>query len=176
LADWVTGIAKYPVTVRADPSEINILQHLTELTEDHDLVVVDTVGASAQVTLFAMGAADLVLVPLQLSSGDFIEAVKTVELVKRTAKLARREIPLRVVVSGYKPNTGIAEHIDSELAAAKLPLLKARLHNLVAFQEMSFNGVVPLTGIAGLQAGALFDEALALSGGSVPEPAQKRAS
>jgi hypothetical protein len=42
-------------------------------------------------------AADLVLVPLKLSDGDMLEAIKTMALVKSTSAMMRREIPARLV-------------------------------------------------------------------------------
>ena len=45
----------------------------------------------------------------------------------------------------------IAEHVENEVAKAKLPVLKTRLHRLVAFQEMSFTGIAPTSGAAGHQ-------------------------
>jgi hypothetical protein len=44
-----------------------------------------------------------------------------------------------------------------------LPDIKVRLHDLVAFEEMTFNGTVPMIGPAGVQAEALFAEAIALA-------------
>ena len=73
-----------------------------------------------------------------------------------------REITARVVLTGFKPRTTIAAHVEREIANAKLLDLKTRLHDLVAFEEMTFSGVVPVAGIAGLQAGALYEEAVAL--------------
>ncbi len=73
-----------------------------------------------------------------------------------------REIVVRVVLTGFKPRTTIAAHVERQIANAKLLNLKTRLHDLVAFEEMTFSGVVPVAGIAGLQVEALYEETAAL--------------
>jgi len=74
-----------------------------------------------------------------------------------------REITARVVLTGFKPRTSVAAHVEQDIATAALRDLKTRLHDLVAFEEMTFNGQVPAIGPAGVQAEALFTEAMALA-------------
>ncbi len=151
LTDWVTTAARSPITVRHELDETKIVPLVSELHEAHDVVVIDTAGAASQATIFAIGCADLVLVPVTPSSADIVEAIKTVNLIKSAAQMMRKEIPTRVVLTAVQPGTNIAEHIEKEIAKAKLPLLDTRLHRLVAFQEMSFTGIPPTSGLAGLQ-------------------------
>jgi chromosome partitioning protein len=107
--------------------------------------------------VFAIGCSDLVLVPVQLSSSDVIEAIKTVKLVRSAAEMTRRDIPARVVFTDYQPNTRIATHTEGEVAKYGLTPLATKLTRLVAFKEMTFTGEVPRTG----PAGALVNELLA---------------
>jgi chromosome partitioning protein len=140
-----------------------IVPAVSALHEQHDLVVIDTAGAAAQATVFAIGCADLVLVPLKLSAADVTEAARTMALVKSASSMMNREIVARVLLNGFKARTSVAAHVEQEVANARLPDIKVRLHDLVAFEEMTFNGVVPASGVAGVQAEALFAEALALA-------------
>jgi len=174
LADWVSTLSKYPIKVRAEVDETKIVPTVTELQGACDFIVIDTAGAATQATVFAIGCADLVLVPLKLSSSDVTEAIKTMNLVKSAAMMMGREIVARVVLTGFKPRTTIAAHVEREIANAKLLDLKTRLHDLVAFEEMTFSGVVPVAGIAGLQADALYEETAALM--EQPKVHRKRAS
>lgn len=151
LTDWITTVAKHPITVVHELDETKIVPLVSELHDTHDIVVIDTAGAASQATIFAIGCADLVLVPVAPSSADIVEGIKTVNLIKSAAKMMRREIPARVVLTAVQPGTNIAEHIEKELAKAKLPVLETRLHRLVAFQEMSFTGIPPTSGLAGIQ-------------------------
>lgn len=164
LTDWVTTAAKSPITVRHELDETKIVPLVSELHETHDVVVIDTAGAASQATIFAIGCADLVLVPVAPSSADIVEAIKTVNLIKSAAQMMRKEIPTRVVLTAVQPGTNIAEHIEKEIAKAKLPLLDTRLHRLVAFQEMSFTGIPPTSGLAGLQCSNFLYDLEALGG------------
>jgi len=174
LADWVSTLSKYPIEVRAEVDETKIVPTVTELQAVCDFIVIDTAGAATQATVFAIGCADLVLVPLKLSSSDVTEAIKTMNLVKSAAMMMGREIVARVVLTGFKPRTTIAAHVEREIANAKLLDLKTRLHDLGAFEEMTFSGALPVAGIAGLQAEALYEETAALM--EQPNARRKRAS
>ena len=87
--------------------------------------------------------------------------------------MMRREVVSRVVLTAVQPGTNIAEHIEKEVARAGLPVLSTRLHRLVAFQEMSFTGIPPTSGHAGVQCSNFLDDLEALGG--LPE-ATRRAS
>jgi chromosome partitioning protein len=164
LTDWVTTAAKYPITVRHELDETKIVPLVSELHEANDVVVVDTAGAASQATIFAIGCADLVLVPVAPSSADIVEAIKTVNLIKSASQMMRKDIPTRVVLTAVQPGTNIAEHIEREIAKASLPLLNTRLHRLVAFQEMSFTGIPPTAGLAGVQTSNFLYDLEALGG------------
>jgi chromosome partitioning protein len=168
LTDWISTVAKHPITVHHELDETKIVPLVSELHEQHDVVVIDTAGAASQATIFAIGCADLVLVPIQPSSADIVEAIKTINLIKSASLMMKRQILARVVLTGMQPGTNIAEHIEKEVAKAKLPVMKAKLHRLVAFQEMSFTGIAPTSGVAGHQCTAFLEEITDL--GALPEP------
>ena len=162
LADWVRQ-HQAPFEVRAEIDETKIVPTVSAMHEQHDMVVIDTAGAATQATVFAIGCADLVLLPLKLSAADVTEAARTMALVKSASTMMGREVVARVVLTGFKPRTSVATHVEQEIVTAGLPDIKVRLHDLVAFEEMTFNGVVPVIGPAGFQAEALFAEAMALA-------------
>ncbi len=164
LTDWVTTAAKHPITVHHELDETKIVPLIAELQSSHDVVVIDTAGAASQATIFAIGCADLVLVPVQTSSADIVEAIKTINLIKSASLMMKREVTARVVLTAVQPGTNVAEHIEKEVAKANLPVLKTRLHRLVAFQEMSFTGIAPTSGLAGHQCSNFLDDLAALGG------------
>lgn len=149
LSDWATTFDNYSIDVRTELNEANIVPLAGELEGKYDLVVIDTAGASTQATVFAIGCADLVLIPVQLSSADVVEAVKTFQLVQSASKMTGRKIQARAILTDYQPFTNITEHTENELATAKVPTLKTKLKRLVGFKEMTFSGEVPSTGPAG---------------------------
>ncbi|TNC61413.1 ParA family protein [Rubellimicrobium roseum] len=166
LTDWVRTFGRYPISVETELNETKIIPLAEKLAETHDLVVIDTAGAAMQATVFAIGCADLVLIPCQLSSADVVEAAKTSQLVQSAAAMTRQEILTRVVLTDYQAKTVVAGHVERELEACGLKILETRLHRLVAFKEMTFTGEVPGEGAAAAQANALLDEVAAL--GALP--------
>jgi len=164
LTDWVRAASKHPITIEHELDETRIVPLVESLHEKHDVVVIDTAGAATQATIFAIGCADLVLVPCQTSSADIVEAIKTMNLIKSASLMMKRSVTARVVLTGYQPNTNISTHVEGEIAKANLPLMRTRLNRLVAFQEMSFTGVVPTSGIAGVQCANFIDEIASLGG------------
>ncbi len=164
LTDWVRTASKHPIAVEHELDETRIVPLVESLHDTHDVVVIDTAGAATQATIFAIGCADLVLVPCQTSSADIVEAIKTMNLIKSAAKMMKRSVTARVVLTGYQPNTNISTHVEGEIAKANLPLMRTKLNRLVAFQEMSFTGIVPTTGIAGVQCANFIDEIASLGG------------
>ena len=172
LTDWVKSFASYPIDIRTEADETKILPLVSELQESHDLIVIDTAGAAMQATVFAIGCADLVLIPVQLSSADVVEAIKTAKLVKSASEMTRRNIPVRVVLTDFQALTNIATHTEGELKKYGLDVMQARLHRLVAFKEMTFTGQVPRAGQAGAQVAMLIDELAAL--GALPFIAQAK--
>jgi chromosome partitioning protein len=164
LTDWVRAASKHPIAVEHELDETRIVPLVESLHEAHDVVVIDTAGAATQATIFAIGCADLVLVPCQASSADIVEAIKTMNLIKSASLMMKRSVTARVVLTGYQPNTNISTHVEGEIAKANLPLMRTRLNRLVAFQEMSFTGIVPTSGIAGVQCANFIDEIASLGG------------
>ena len=92
LYNWIENFSKYPIEGHAELDETKIVPLAGELEEKHDLVVIDTAGAATQATVFAIGCADIVLIPIQLSSSDIIEAIKTNRLVQSAGKMMKRAL------------------------------------------------------------------------------------
>ncbi|MCZ6889131.1 MAG: ParA family protein [Gammaproteobacteria bacterium] len=158
LSDWLERFSKIKVDCHRIQDETQIVPMASALERKHDLVVIDTAGARSQATVFAIGCADLVLIPLQLSSSDVIEAIKTYNLVASASEMVKREIPSRVVYTDYTPKTNIAKYVKKRVKKHQLPTMKTRLHRLVAFKELTFTGDVPKTGTAGAQGQLLVQE------------------
>ncbi|MEQ8694448.1 MAG: ParA family protein [Gammaproteobacteria bacterium] len=166
LSDWVSNFSSYPIAAHVEVDETKIVPLAEQLERDNDLVVIDTAGAAMQGTVFAIGCADLVLIPVQLSSADVIEAIKTAKLVQSASQMTRREIPHRVVFTDYQSDTNIAAHIEKEIEKCALPALRTKLKRLVAFKEMTFTGKVPAADPARELCTSLIDELVEL--GALP--------
>src|SRR5436190_20905102 len=122
--------------------EHEIIGAIGELAEQHDLVLVDCAGFGNQAMVFAIGAADLVLIPAMTDEANVFEAARTHKLVASAAQLTRRTIPARTFLCRVK-RSAIATHAREQLAALKTNPLTAQLSDRVLFQEATFHGASP---------------------------------
>lgn len=164
FGEWIENDAKLPspVPVRYEIEADAMLPALSALTEDHDFIVIDTAGAALEATAYAMGCADVVLIPITVNAADVVEANKTMQLFERVKKETRSSAKARVVFTAFKPRTTLGAYIEEMVTDLKLPTLRSKLMDLIAFREMSFNGEVPVGGAVGLQVGNFFDEVMDL--------------
>jgi chromosome partitioning protein len=124
-------------------SHDEIVGHVMHQAEAADVVIVDTAGFENQTAVFAIGAADLVLIPVMADRNSVIEAGKTARQVVSVGQIARRSIPLRVILSRWNPR-GIAERATLEdIEAMQLPRLLQHVPDLSAFKKATFGGDVP---------------------------------
>ena len=158
LSSWLNTSNKMAIDCRVVLEESKVVDEAQKMNRKHDLVVIDTPGAQSQATVFAIGCADLVIIPLQLSKADVVQAQKTFNLVQSTANLTGRSIPARLLLTGYTPKTNIAKKVRQRVKDYALPTFKTRFHNLVAYKELTFSGKVPNKGRAGAQGQLLVQE------------------
>src|ERR1700722_1612688 len=158
------------VSTELDHNEI--VGHLLRLGKKHDVVLCDTGGWSNQTQVFAMGAADLVLIPVMPDRNSVVEAVRTAQQVRSVSEIARRDIPYLVLMTRWNPK-GISERAAVEdLDASRLPRLEQHIGDLVAFQKSSFSGVMPSKGYIGAVVTRVIDELKSLGAiGPVEEAA-----
>ena len=158
LSNWLATTADMAIDHRLVLEESKVASTAQKMKREHDLVIIDTPGAQSQSTVFAIGCADLVIVPLQLSKADVLQAEKTHRLVKSTSSLTGRNIPARLLFTDYTPKTKVAKKVRSHVKDKDLPTFKTRLHHLVAYKELTFTGKVPHKGTAGAQGQLLVQE------------------
>jgi chromosome partitioning protein len=151
-----------------------IVGHLMGLAEQSDVVLVDTAGFENQTAIFAMGTADLVLIPCMADRNSVLEARKTAGQVESIAKIARRSIPYRVILSRWSPR-GLSDKATLEdIEAAGLPRIRQHVPDLVAFQKSTFSGIVPISGLVGIQIDRIIEELVALD--ALPAKPQEKAA
>ena len=128
-----------------------IVGHVMAEAEKNDVVLVDTAGFENQTAVFAMGAADLVLIPVMPDRNSVLEARKTARQVQSVGKIARRDIPYRILCTRWNPRNLAERATVEDLEGSSLPRLRQHLSDLSAFQKLTFSGVVPRSGSIGAQ-------------------------
>jgi len=119
-----------------------VIPTVAEMAGRHDVVLVDCAGFGNQAMVFAIGAADLVLVPVMTDEANVFEAVRTFKIIESASLLTRRKIPARSLLCRVK-RTAIAAHARAQLLALNAAPLAAQLNDRVLFQEATFHGSSP---------------------------------
>jgi len=130
------------MTLRTQLDEHAIIPTIAEMAQDHDLVLVDCAGFGNQAMVFAVGAADLVLIPVMTDEANVFEALRTRKIVGSASMLTKREIPARTLLCRVK-RSAIATHVRDQLIALDAKPLESQIHDRVIFQEATFHGSSP---------------------------------
>jgi len=172
FATWHKIAEAPPLTVTSCIDHNEIVTHAAAQAENHDVTLIDTAGFANQTAVFAIGAADLVLIPAMPDRNSVLEARKTARQVDSVGQIARRPIPYRIVLSRWDPR-GLSERAAVEdLEGSGLPRLSWYLSDLSAYQKYTFSGVMPHTGVVAIQVRRLIEEIVGL-GAIAPKPAEK---
>lgn len=144
LSRWHSkGMALSGATLRTTSDEVEIVGEMSELVETHDIVLVDCPGFGNQSMVFAIGGADLVLIPSMADEASVFEALRVRKLVDSAAALTKREIAARTVLSRVK-RAVIVDHTWNQLTELGTLPLDSRLGDRTVFQESSYHGASPV--------------------------------
>lgn len=141
LADWHRLRDGAQVRYPLDMSEVagyRVSTELSRVKDSHDIVVVDSPPHAETEAKLAIRAANLVLVPVQLSPMDIWATGPTVQLA-RTAG-----VPVLLVLNRVPPRANIVQIMRAQLAEKELPVAQATIGNRVAFAESMLQGLTVL--------------------------------
>lgn len=145
LARWHgKGGALSKLVLRTQLDEHGIIPTIADLASEHDLVLVDCAGFGNQAMVFAVGAADVVLIPTMTDEANVFEALRTRKVVESASRLTRREIVSCTLLCRVK-RASIVDHTREQLAKLGAQPLQAALSDRVLFQEATFHGSSPTT-------------------------------
>lgn len=104
ITDWARLPGKPEnITVVSDVSEDNIIDAIDESAEKTPFVIVDLEGTASTAVAYAIGRADLVIIPLQAKQLDGKQAARAIGLVQRQEKAFRKSIPYAVLMTRTNP-------------------------------------------------------------------------
>jgi len=143
LSRWHSkGGALSQLVLRTQLDEHAMIPTISELADQHDLVLVDCAGFGNQAMVFAIGAADMVIIPTMTDEANVFEALRTRKVVDSASRLTRRDIVARTLMTRVK-RAGIVDHTREELVKFGAPPLRAVMNDRVLFQEATFYGSSP---------------------------------
>jgi len=144
LSRWHSkGMLLSGATLRTTSDEVEIVGQVAELVDSHEIVLVDCPGFGNQSMVFAIGGADLVLIPSMADEASVFEALRVRKLVESAAALTKRVIPARTVLSRVK-RAAIVDHTWNQLNELETNPLSSRPGDRTVFQESSYHGASPI--------------------------------
>ena len=144
LTRWhAKGGALSLLPIISEIDEKQIISSIASLSAANDVVLVDCPGFNSQVMVYALGLANLVLVPVMTDEANLFEAIRTKMLVDWLSTAIKRPIEVRAFLSRIK-SSNLVSHSLGELEKAGVRLLKASVGDRIAFQEASYFGSSPL--------------------------------
>jgi chromosome partitioning protein len=124
LADWHRLRDGAQVRYPLDMSEVagyRVSTELSRVKSSYDIVVVDSPPHAETEAKLAVRAADLVLVPVQLSPMDIWATGPTVQLARSAG------VPVLLVLNRVPPRANIVQIMRAQLAEQELPVAQATL-------------------------------------------------
>ena len=139
ISEWARLDGKpEPITVIGEVSEETIVDTIDDAAERTPFVIVDLEGTASTVVAYAIGRADLVIIPLQAKQLDGKQAARAVGLIKRQEKAFRRQIPHAVLFTRTSAaiRSRALRAIRADLDAAGVPILDVELIERAAYDAV----------------------------------------
>ena len=126
------------MTVLSDVTEKTIVQQIADAAAKTPLVIVDLEGTASKIVLYAIGEADLVIIPTQGSPLDARQAGRTVQVVRDSQKASRKVKDHVVLLTRTNPTVRSRNltHIQKSFIEAGVPVLNTELNERDAFKAV----------------------------------------
>lgn len=124
-----------------EQADADVWKTVEDSRSRYGVILVDTPGFDSEITVSALAAADLVLIPVKASPLDVDRMMDTVRILMSGV---RGWTPtFRCVLTQTMRGSVIARHVRDELEASGFPLLASEMPNRVAFPEAGLFGATP---------------------------------
>jgi len=126
------------LTVLSDITEETIIDAIDTAAARDPFVLVDLEGSANIAVSYAIGRADLVLIPMRGSQLDADQAARVIQLIERESQAYRRQIPYAVIFTCTSPALRSRDfrHIEEELAKNAIPTLPVEMIERASFRAM----------------------------------------
>lgn len=147
LATWAQRDGEHvPAALRVVPqvTEDTIIDHIDQNAARDPFVIVDLEGTANMAVSYAIGRADLVVIPMRGSQLDADQAARVIQLIDRQQKAFKRSIPYAVLFTCTNVLRGRDfKHISAQLQSAGIPILPAEMVERAAFRSiMQLGGTI----------------------------------
>ena len=113
---------------------------LPAISGGYDYVVIDGAPQVAKLTVAALKAADIVLIPVQPSPYDIWASADSVDLVKTRQEVAEGKPIAAFIISRAIKNTNLSKEVKEALISYSLPILETPTTQRVVYGESAAAG------------------------------------
>jgi len=138
--DWASVRQNPPLFPVVGLPKNSIHKELPALAVNYELVIIDGPPRVYDVSKSAVGASDLVLVPVQPSPYDVWAAKEIIDLINEVTILHKPTLKRAFVINRKIVNTAIGRDVAEALSEYPLPVLKTALCQRVAYAESAAQG------------------------------------
>ncbi len=141
LARWAAkdpGNVPQNLKILPDITEETIIEAIDQAATRDPFVLVDLEGSANVAVSYAIGRADLALIPMRGSQLDADQAARVIKLIEREARAYRRKIPFAVVFTCTSPvlRSRDFKHIERQFIQSNIPVLPVEMVERAAFRAM----------------------------------------
>ncbi len=117
--------------------EKHIQQEIDAAKERSEFVIIDLEGAATRLNAYAMGASDLVIIPMGDEQQDAEGAIETMSELALEARQMRREIPVRILFARTKAavKSRLQRSLNSQVRE-RVGAFKIELNDRTAFSAL----------------------------------------
>lgn len=140
---WISQWGQLPgkpenITIVTNAAEDTIIDEIDAAAAKTPFVVVDLEGTANTLVGYAVSLSDLVIIPTQGSSMDARGGAKTVSLVRRQERVARRKIPFSVLLTRMSAavTSRATKNVQAQLAEAGIDVFTAHLVERAAYRDL----------------------------------------
>lgn len=138
--DWhAAGDGTGIEVIEGQQNSLDLRNQVDALVSDFGVLIIDGAPHAAALTQVAIGAADLILIPVTPSPLDIWATQEVVDLVKQQRR-RRRKLKAAFVMWRIIPRTKIIDTAADALTHMKLPLLRTRIHQRVNYAAAMIEG------------------------------------
>jgi len=109
----------------------------------YDWTIIDGPPRMDELARSAIGAADIVLIPVQPSPFDVWAAEDIIKIVKEF-EVHKPQLETRFLINRLFPNTKLGSEITDILSGFEIPVLDTVIHNRTEYAKAARNGQTPL--------------------------------
>jgi chromosome partitioning protein len=123
-------------------TENTIIDVIDRAARETAFVVVDLEGTASQMAPYAVGRADLVLIPTQGSMLDALEAVKAVKMIQAAERLVRHAIPAAILITRTSPaiQPRTLKYVQQQFRDAGVTVVPTHIHERDAYKAIFIFG------------------------------------